>query len=451
MADADLPAGVVDLVPAYLGRQRWYAGSTEPAPADVRVAGADVLWQGGDGGSRLLWALVEAEGGTYQLVIGERHDGQRADFLNAHEGAVLGSAGDHCYYYDGTLDPELARHLLSVVSGGAERAQRVRPVSAEQSNTSLVYDDRLILKVFRRLQPGPNPDAEVTTALVEAGFEHAARPMVRWQRDGWDLAFGQEFLAGGTEGWALALTSLRDFYAAQDADPAQCGGDFGGEAARLGRVTAELHLAMARAFGVDRRLLADRWWPELVTSIDERLAPAVAGMGGGGAESSRRFVDRLRSVTSPGPAIRVHGDYHLGQVMRTDAGWYVLDFEGEPARPVEERLRPSSPLKDVAGMLRSLDYASRVTLGERGGDEPEALMDRAVSWERHNREAFLRGYRANKQTGELLPSDQETWATVLAAYEMDKALYELDYERAYRPDWVGIPGGAIGRLLSADL
>jgi maltokinase len=446
MAESVLPDGVRALIPAYLGRQRWYAGSVEPGAASV--VAAEELWRSADGACRLVWALVDVEDGTYQLLIGERPDGERADFLNAHEPSVLGSVGGH-YYYDASLDPDMARALLPVASGGEQHAERVRPITAEQSNTSLVYDDRLILKLFRRLAPGPNPDAEVTTALVAAGFSHAAAPLVRWQRDGWDLAFGQEFLAGGSEGWALAITSLRDFYGSSEADPAQSGGDFAAEAARLGRVTAELHQAMARAYGVDRRLLADRYWPELVASVEQRLAPAVADLGGGTAEAAARFGDRLAEVKDPGPAIRVHGDYHLGQVMRTDSGWYVLDFEGEPARPVGERLRPSSPLKDVAGMARSLDYASRVALVERGGDDTPERDAKALAWERHNREAFLAGYRATRQMGDLVPPDEETWRAVLAAYEMDKALYEVAYERAYRPDWAHIPLGAVARLLGS--
>jgi maltokinase len=441
MADGDLsapavPEGVAQLIPAFLGRQRWYAGSGPPGA--VSVVAADELWRSPDGCCRLLWALVDVDEGTYQLVIGERPDGDRADFLNAHEASVLGSVGGR-YYYDAALDPDLARALLPIVSGGEQHADRVRPITAEQSNTSLVYDDRLILKLFRRLAPGPNPDAEITTALVAAGFAHAAAPLVRWQRDGWDLAFGQEFLSGGSEGWALAVTSLRDFYASPETDPAQSGGDFAAEATRLGRVTAELHQAMARAYGVDRRLLADRYWSELVASVEQRLAPAVAELGGGTAEAAARFTDRLAGVKDPGPAIRVHGDYHLGQVMRSDSGWYVLDFEGEPARPVGERLRPSSPLKDVAGMTRSLDYASRVALVGRGGEESPELDAKALAWERHNREAFLSGYRATRQVGDLVPADED----------MDKALYEVAYERAYRPDWVPIPLEAVTRLLGS--
>ncbi|HLY84080.1 MAG TPA: hypothetical protein VKQ71_13915, partial [Acidimicrobiales bacterium] len=141
-----LPEGLGALVPAYLGRQRWYAGSSEPDSAQVRMIDADTLAARADGAPRLLWALAEAEGARYQLLVGERREGDPAEFLHGHEAAVLGSLGS-AYYYDATLDPELAHALLAVVTGGDEPSALVRPVSAEQSNTSLVFDDRIILKV----------------------------------------------------------------------------------------------------------------------------------------------------------------------------------------------------------------------------------------------------------------------------------------------------------------
>ena len=138
----------------------------------------------------------------------------------------------------------------------------------------------------------------------------------------------------------------------------------------------------------------------------------------------------------------MHGDYHLGQVMRTDEGWYVLDFEGEPARPIEERRRPTSALKDVAGMLRSLHYASMVAMFERD----EEHTDEAAAWEQRNREAFLTGYLPKARAAGVVPDDQASTAVVLAAFETEKALYELGYEQAHRPDWARIPLAALRRL-----
>jgi maltokinase len=174
------------------------------------------------------------------------------------------------------------------------------------------------------------------------------------------------------------------------------------------------------------------------TDVDRKAAQLVlerlADLGTGDAGSA-------------GVAIRVHGDYHLGQVLRTDAGWYVLDFEGEPARPLEERRRPSSPLKDVAGMLRSFHYASAVARTER---DSESLDDLAAAWEERNRSAFMRGYLQAAEPGGILPPDPECVATVLAAFELEKAVYELGYERAYRPDWEHIPIGALRRLTASS-
>jgi maltokinase len=441
----ELPAGVAELIPAYLGRQRWYAGSSTPDPDSIRLLDAEELATTGGGAHRLLWAMVEAEGARYQLLVGERQGGEPAEFLNGHEPSVFGSAGD-AYYYDATLDPELARALLAVVTG-RDDATRVRPVSAEQSNTSLVFDDRIILKVFRRLVEGANPDVEVTEALVKAGFQHVAKPLASWNRDGVDLAFAQDFLAGGSEGWALALTSLRDFYGGDENEPGEAGGDFAAEARRLGQMTAQMHLAMATAFGVVRRDdFRGGGWPAVVAAIAARIRDVV-----GAAGSADTILERLRAVNDPGPAVRVHGDYHLGQVMRTDTGWYVLDFEGEPARPIEERLAPSSAMKDVTAMLRSFQYAAHFVLLEREDRERASVERRAEAWEAHNRSAFLEGYFRTPGIDDLLPGNDEDRSAVMLGFELDKALYEVAYEEAYRPGWVEIPRTAIRRILSGSV
>ncbi len=340
---------------SYLANRRWYAGDAAPSSLSVLDSGCLAEL---DGSARLLWAIVEADGSPYQLLIAERPTVDGAGHLQGHENALVGTVGDKIYY-GASIDSEMAVALLRTASGGMEDAEWARPLNAEQSNTSLVYDDRLILKLFRRLSAGPNPDVEVTEALARTGFGHIALPLVRWQRDGHDLAFGQQYLAGGTDGWALALTSLRDFYGAASGDnptsPAMSGGDFAAEASRLGQMTADMHLAMAEAFGTPTTSFTEHW-PAFIASINERvqrLGPEMAG-------SAEPLLTRLAQVRDPSPAVRAHGDYHLGQVMRSDNGWYVLDFEGEPNRPLEERQRPTSVLKDVAGMLRSLQYASAV-------------------------------------------------------------------------------------------
>ncbi len=448
-----LPDGVLALIPEYLGRQRWFSGEQAPDRAAVAVIDADELAVTGDRTHRLLWAIVAvgpdpAAGAAvrYQLLIGERPNGEPAEFLNGHEPSVLGSVGDR-YYYDATVDSEMALAWLRVMAEGSVMAERVRPVNVEQSNTSLVYDNRLIAKVFRRLHEGPNPDIEVTEALAAVGFPHVARPVAVWRKDGTDLAFVQQFLAGGSEGWALALTSLRDLYASRPDDVGDAGGDFAHEASRLGRMTAEMHLAMTEAFGFDRDHFRVSGWPAVLDEVEEQLRAVVGAAFSG---SAQQMVDHLRTVADPGPAIRVHGDYHLGQVMRTDAGWFVLDFEGEPARGLVERLAFTSPLKDVTGMLRSFQYAAHFALLEREQHEQVELAPLADEWERHNREAYLNGYFATPGITALVPPEPGDRAAVALAFELQKALYELAYEKAYRPGWVAIPTAAIQRILAGS-
>ena len=439
------PPELADALPAYLAAQRWFAGSEPPPASEVHVERSRRLWAGGD--DHELWQLLVSVGdATYQMVLGLRPAGEPAEFLHGHEHAVLGSAGG-VYAYDAVWDSELARALLEVVSGGSEHADRARPMAAEQSNTSIVYDDRLILKLFRRLRPGPNPDVEVTTALAGAGFDHVATPLVRWRDDDLDLAFGQQFLVGATEGWALALTSLRDLYASTDSEfPADAGGDFAAEAGRLGRVTAEMHVALHRVFGAAAPDVTRAGWDALVEGLAPRLERASTRLDRDLVGTAMPMIERLRAVRDPGPAFRVHGDYHLGQVMRTDLGWYVLDFEGEPAKAVDERVAPASPLKDVTGMLRSFHYASRHALIERAVAEWADMIPMARAWEVHNRQAFLEGYWDHPGVAELLPEPPAS-AAVMIAYELDKALYELDYELSHRPEWVSIPLDALERLV----
>lgn len=439
-----LPAGVEERLASYLAGQRWYAGDREPEHVSV-VATRELCPVPGHNRA-LLWAIVEAEGERYQLLIGRRPNGDPADFLAGHDHAYI-AGGEDVYYYDAALDPDLCLRLLGVVTSGVEFAARVRPIGVEQSNTSLVYDDRLIVKFYRRLLAGPNPDVQVTNGLARVGFRQVATPVSTWRDHGVDLAFAQQFLAGGTEGWALALTSLRDFYHSDVEDPAEAGGDFSVEARRIGRMTAELHLAMHRAWPQETGRVASAEWETLVATARTALEGAgdqESGLVEIDAKTREAVLARLGAVTDAGPAQRVHGDYHLGQVMRTDGGWYALDFEGEPARPLHERVLPASPLKDVAGMLRSLDYAARAGLRDSSaaGSEIDA---KGSAWEAHNRAAFLDGYSSAKGISALLP-EESAFDAVLALYELDKAIYELAYERAYRPTWVAVPAGAVARI-----
>ena len=220
IAPAELPEPVAELLGPHLGRQRWFAGGSAPSAVRVVESGRLADFGAPSEGHDVLWAIVEAEGSEYQLFIGQRPAAEVAETIAGAEEAFIGSS-EGCLFYDATTDPQMALELLRAASEGFEEAEVARPIAGEQSNTSLIYDDRIILKLFRRLSEGPNPDVEVTTALALAGFSHLAMPLVRWQHHGRDLAFGQQYLAGGTDGWALALTSLRDFYATPFANGAE--------------------------------------------------------------------------------------------------------------------------------------------------------------------------------------------------------------------------------------
>jgi maltokinase len=425
-------------LPDFLGRQRWFAGAA-PDTAALQVILDEELVSGWPELRRLV---VDAAGVPYQLLVGIRPEDEPIEFLHHRDDAVLGrleNGTDCAVAYDAILDADLALALLGLVTDGGEKAAWVRPVTVEQSNTSLIYEDRLILKLFRRLHEGEHPEAAVSQALDDVGFNHLAEPLAVWRRDGTDLALLQPYLAGGTEGWALALASLRDLYGTPG-DPGAAGGDFAAEAERLGQLTGRLHLAMAEAFGTQPADPAS-----LVVGMRAQLEEV--GRDSPWHDAAAQVFDRFAGLSDAGRSIRVHGDFHLGQVMRTEVGWFVLDFEGEPARPLEDRRRPTSPLKDATGMLRSFHYATEVVLSERDAGEREHLVPVAEAWEERNRRAFLLGYQSTKGIDELLPRDATALVTTLAAFELDKAIYEVAYERAHRPAWEAIPVHAIERLV----
>jgi maltokinase len=304
----------------------------------------------------------------------------------------------------------------------------------------------VILKVFRKVSPGLNPDIEVHSALAAEGSPHIA-PLLGWLEGRWkqdaaaSLAMAQTFLQNSTEGWATATASVRDLYAEADLHADEVGGDFAGEAFRLGVATAEVHRALAQA--LETGVLEGKELATVADAMRARLDRATAEV-----EALQPHADRLREVfddlaglDEPVAVQRVHGDFHLGQVMRTLDGWKLLDFEGEPARPLDERRALDSPIKDVAGMLRSFDYAARHLLADHAPDP--RLEYRAVEWADRNREAFCKGYA---DAAGYDPRDQ---VVLLRAFETDKAVYEVVYEARNRPAWLPIPMSAIERLVAS--
>jgi maltokinase len=444
-----------DALAPWLLEQRWFAGKGRTLRDLAVVADTEVV--AGDPALRHLIALVShgATADHYQILIGLRRD-----LPGWLEHARIGTLDDGRHVYDALHDPELTRALLRAIASSQtiesltfrrEPGTKIDTeldsivLTAEQSNTSLVYGEESILKVFRRVSPGPNPDLEVTSALKRLGSPHIAEPYgsIETLMDGvtTTLAILSKYLRTATDGWTLAATSVRDLYARDlyDSDPfdhdtmsaADAGGDFSGEAHRLGAATAEVHRDLAEAFGTDE--LSPDELHEMAEQMYRRLDLAAAAVPELG-----RYVDMignaysaLAKINDLVPAQRVHGDYHLGQVMRTDTGWILLDFEGEPATPLAQRRAHSSPLRDVAGMLRSFDYAARFQL--LTNPDAERLHDAARQWSRCNSAAFCAGYA---EAGGLDPVANEV---LLRALTLDKAVYEVMYEARHRPSWLQIP------------
>jgi maltokinase len=333
-----------------------------------------------------------------------------------------------------------------------------RPVGGEQSNTSLVFDDELILKVFRRLEPGVNPELEMLRFLTEHGFANIAALGGWYAYSGGPLSATlgilQEFVRNGEDGWGLALEEI-----------AGAPDRFLARLRRLGEVTGEMHTTLGSdsndpAFApetpsVESLGLLTATVDEEIESVflslpddDEQLAPII-----GRGEEVREQLRLLTYAGATGKIIRIHGDYHLGQTLWSGSGpgqrsgtpeasrgdWVILDFEGEPARPVTERRRKRSPLRDVAGMLRSFAYAAIAA---------ELLHDTPApdGWEEDARVQFLDGYLETADPT-LLPSGSLAIERLLTVYELEKAVYELRYELDNRPDWVRIPVAGIQRLI----
>jgi maltokinase len=437
--------------------QRWY-GSKSDEVASVQAVDAFPIRE--DDEPLLAVAVVEARlaSGThdlYNVPVGLRRDG--------------GGFGrvDGWVAVDALADERLVRELVELIraqsvldhDGGAlefgtvggiveelDGGRSVRPIGSEQSNTSVVLDDQLVLKLYRRLEAGVNPELELLRFLTERGFPSIA------SLEGWaahvgqpldaTLAILQHYVPVRNDGWILALE-----------DVAAGGDGFIPMVRRLGEVTASMHTVLASESS------DPAFYPEepsgealalLVARIDEEIEqvfstlpddPRLEPIAGRGDE----LRDALRAIGQSGPfgrLIRHHGDYHLGQVVLTEDGdWVVLDFEGEPARPLHERRRKRSPLRDVAGMLRSFSYAASASRLERGIEPPPG-------WETAVRKEFLAGYLADVDPSIVPP--EAAIERRLRLFELEKALYELHYELGHRPDWVSVPVAGILQLLEEE-
>ena len=438
---------------AYLGRQRWFAGSEQITVTQVRT----LAWLAppvSDPGVRfeIVSVVTAGQPGVYNVPLSYRSE-PREDLSYGFVGAT--TVDDRIFYvYDALHDPDARAVLLSGFVEGATLPDDIQfgrlpgfalepgvdnvLLGAEQSNTSVVAGDALV-KFFRRLSPGVNPDIEVQRALTLAGSEEIS-PLLGWIRDGeFDLAMAGLFQRSATDGWDTARASVRALR--DDAVRArEAGGDFAGEAERLGAATLAVHTQM-------RELLPTAVWgadelDALVARLNSRLDgvaaahPEVAEY----VDGARAAYDRIdRSV--PVEVQRIHGDFHLGQTLRTSAGWKIIDFEGEPSKSLEDRIRLDSPLRDLAGMLRSFDYVAHSIPALTGVISLDPSVDEAAlanDWVRRNQIAFLLGYGFDRS---------DAMVALLRAYEIDKAVYEVAYEADHRPDWIGIPLRALKALI----
>jgi trehalose synthase-fused probable maltokinase len=444
-----------EFVPA----QRWF-GSKSREVAHFRLLETIPLTEQPLGIAVLEVEFLPGTHELYQLPIGARPEGEWTDgVICTNEGMAI---------YDAMTDDEMVRQLVRLIAentdittgqgvaefralphspSGLGDVGTVRPMGAEQSNSSVVLDERLVLKAYRRLGAGPNPELEILRFLTERDFPHIAALRGWYSHSGRliDATLGivQEFLVGATDGWDLALADLRE-------DPSR----FVARARALGEVTGRLHTVLGSE-NQDPAFAPEETSAEalglLTATVDEEIEHVFVALPDGDelapirgrGEEVREKLRMLTQVGSAGRVIRHHGDYHLGQVMHTDdGGWTVLDFEGEPARTLIERRRKRSPLRDVAGMLRSFAYAATASELLHGASAP-------AGWEDDVRQAYLDGYLAETDQS-LLPPGRTAVERLLAVFELEKAVYELRYELDNRPDWVKIPVAGIARLLEPE-
>jgi maltose alpha-D-glucosyltransferase/alpha-amylase len=500
------------LIP-YLQRQRWYASKTRTV-RDGRISDS-VLVRGGSNPAFLTIASITFTDGwreSYVLplamlsdeaadrVVAETPAAVMARITGARKGVIV----------DGLLDDDLCSRLVE--GAGAERefhggkgsvrglraagigdVQYVWSRSAiDQSNSVVFLDGRYVLKLFRRIEPGPNPEFEIGGFLTAQGFTQvpALAAALLYERPNLEpgtLAVVQSAVVNQGTGWSFTVDELQRYYERVAArisreraiDPAADTGDepppffaaleswYLSAASTLGHQTADLHLALAG--GSDPAFAPD--------PLDERALRELAGLTTAHANqvftvlADRRdrlpeacirdadvvlgaraaFVDAIAGIgrlRGGGTRIRVHGDYHLGQVLRTEEDFVILDFEGEPGRTLSERRAKASPLKDVAGMLRSFQYAAEAALIAFEPTSPvssDQLAPWAASWERWVSRAFLSAYRDTMADSRILPSGTD-FEQLLHGFMIDKALYELAYELNNRPDWARIPLHALVTL-----
>jgi maltokinase len=470
---------VRDELARYIGTARWFGGKGRGfAVEDVRRLGTLRGDQAPTVGVELVTLRYDEPAGateTYQVplafypepqerlehaLVGRWHDEELGDVVayDAMHDRLATTRWLRAFAAE-QRDEHLVFHRLPGHDLDVEATSIL--FSGEQSNSSVAFGEDSLMKVFRKVTPGHNPDIEIHEALTLAESDNVAA-LYGWLEapasevtggEPLQLAMLQQFLRTASDGWDLALASVRDLFAEADLHADEVGGDFAGESHRLGTATAQVHQLLAARFPTET------WAPEQLAALAEAMRrrldealPVVPELAHY-ADALRETFAGVERISTPVVVQRVHGDFHLGQTLRTVKGWKIVDFEGEPAKPLAERVRPDSPWRDVAGMLRSFDYAAHaVEVDVETDPESRAQISyRAAEWAGRNQDAFLDGYVA-ALTGDAeahagsLTEDQRT---LLDAYSADKAVYETVYETRNRPTWLPIPLGALDRLTKA--
>jgi maltose alpha-D-glucosyltransferase/alpha-amylase len=530
----DLRGALEKILSAYLRNRRWFGGKARRIKW-VRILEAIPLPNGASHLHLLLVQIDYTEGDpeVYSLPVAFASGPDAERVLTETPGAAIARAADASrqhVLFDALQDRVACLFLLDAIGhrrrfrgqageilgvptrtfrkirGDSKEAPAPVPGKAEQSNSSVIFGDRMILKIFRRVDPGINPDLEIGSYLTEkAGFPHAppvagSLQYARPHEEPMTLGILLGFVPNRGDAWQYTLDSLGQFYervmtrsadigdvppppgrpvpAVEETVPpkaAELIGSYLLSARQLGERTAEFHLAMAAnvenpAFAPEpftpfyqrslyqsmRNLTAKTF--ALLRKRVRTLPEALRDPGREVLEMEERILKRFQGILDrkiTAMRIRVHGDYHLGQVLYTGKEFVLIDFEGEPARSLSDRRIKRSPVRDVAGMLRSFHYASHAPLtGQVGGSvfrpgDVTSLEPWADCWNGWVASAFLHGYLAVAKEGSFLPRTREELASLLDAYLLEKAIYELGYELNNRPDWVKLPLMGILSLMKA--
>lgn len=507
LLDRDTVGALEALLPSALLSARWYGGKARTI-ALVRIKETIPLRTDTHSMVLIFIDVSYKDGGhgLYTMVLTASFGEQAVQMQQAHPEAVLAEltiAGRNRdrrgLLHDALFDHTCAGALLLAIrqengfhgengtllasSGSAFSAALVEAASeesfvlqGEQSNTSIRFGRHAMLKLYRRLEPGLNPDLEIGRALIAAGYRHSPAVLGSLEYAGRDqepttVAIVHRFVENQGDAWRFTLSELDGRLADSSSPAMRASSAYADAAALLGRRTAELHIALAQntadpAFAPEPCNSA--YWQSLRDRMIRSVEDALALLGRRlqdlhesnrqratlVLESKAVLLSLLEAPVKRNPQavrIRCHGDFHLGQVLYTGRDFVIIDFEGEPARPLSERRAKHVPIVDVAGMIRSFHYAASVAL-DRAGNRPDAderrceLEQRMRQWYRSATDAFLTGYTETADNASFLPQKSEDRTLLLDAYLMEKACYELSYELNNRPSWAGIPMNGLLQL-----